>query len=355
MILLATALIAVASAVGQGAMAAPVGVASQPGQPKAGFGSNGGCTVTSRHFVNPKWSGEQVYVYQPGGSAAAPTGGGCSGPKRPTVVIAHGTSESDPVSFEGLITHLVSNGNVVVYPTHTMEASDKQTNFDAYNAVRDGMIAAVASTPRADPARIGFWGHSFGGGMVPYLVKQAALRGWGDKALWMSIVAQADSLLVTTPGTRTITVPGNARVMVVSMEHDQMADNRLGIDVFESLDLPYPQKQYVRLHSDAHGQPAIVAEHTAPSGGNGSGIDAIDYTLWRYADILQACAVFQQACSANLSLVGTWSDGTPVTPALVAEHPADSGPYPAALAECDAGYGTTLNSDRIAYCGSTHL
>jgi len=271
------------------------------------------------------------------------------------VVIAHGTGENDPVTFQGLITHLVSNGNIVVYPTHTMEASDKQSNYDAYYAVRDGMAAAVDAIPRIDAARMGFWGHSFGGGMTPYLVQQASARGWARTALWMSIVAQADSLLVTRPGTRTITVPRRTRSMTVSMEHDQDADNRLGIDVFESLDLPYPQKTYVRLNTDPHGQPPIVAEHTAPAGGNGSGIDAVDFTLWRYADVLESCALTGRGCTTGLANLGHWSDGTPLTPALVAEHPVDSGPYPAALAECDAGYGLILNDDRIAYCGATHL
>jgi hypothetical protein len=44
-----------------------------------------------------------------------------------------------------------------------------------------------------------------------------------------------------------------------------------------------------------------------------------------------------------------------VVPALVAQHPVDTGPFPALLSECDAGYGLVLNSDRISYCGATHV
>ena len=168
---------------GVAATADPVGVASQPGQPDHGFGSNGPCQVTSQSFANPGHSGETVYVYQPVGQAVAATGGTCESASRPTIVVAHGTSESDPTTFEGLVTHLVSNGNIVIYPTHTQESSDKPSNYLAYYTVRDGMFAAVARTPRADVTRLGFWGHSFGGGMVPYLVQQAANRGWGRTAL----------------------------------------------------------------------------------------------------------------------------------------------------------------------------
>jgi hypothetical protein len=271
------------------------------------------------------------------------------------VVIAHGTGENDAASFAGLIHHLVSTGNVVVYPTHTMENSDKPSNYAAYYAMRDGLVAALATTPRADRSRIGVWGHSFGGGAVPYLVQQIAARGWGRAALWMSIVAQADSQLVTRRGTRVITVPSWTRSMTVSMEHDQMADNRLGIDVFESLSLPYPQKVYLRINSDLHGQPPIAADHTAPGGNDASTLNVVDFALWRWTDALETCSLSRRSCGVDLSTMGSWSDGTPVTPALLAQHPVDSGPYPAALAECDAGYGPVLNDDRIAYCGATHL
>jgi acetyl esterase/lipase len=309
-----------------------------------------------RSFPTPHWSGESTYVYQPTGTAKAPTGGTCGGPRRPTVLIAHGTGESDPATFGGLVAHLVSNGTVVVYPTHTMESSDPQSNDDAYHAVRDGFVAAVASTPRIDTRRLGVWGHSFGGGMTPYLVQQIAARGWGHQALWMSIVAQAYTRLASTKGTRAIKVPAWTREMTVSMEDDQLADNRLGIDVYESLTLPFPRKLYVRLATDAHGQPPIVADHTAPAGSSGSAtLDAVDYALWRYADVLESCALFRHGCGPDLPPLGRWSDGTPVVPALVAYHPVDAGPAPALLAECDSAYGPILNADRLPYCGPTHV
>ena len=90
------------------------------------------------------------------GKAAAATGDTCDSASRPTIVVAHGTSESDPTTFEGLVTHLVSNGNVVIYPTHTQESSDKPSNYLAYYTVRDGINIArfVAKLERVDERHV---------------------------------------------------------------------------------------------------------------------------------------------------------------------------------------------------------
>ena len=127
--------------------------------------------------------------------------------------------------------------------------------------------------------------------------------------------------------------------MTVAFEHDAFADKRLGIDVFESLLLPASQKRHVMINTDAHGIPPLVAEHNAPTAAAGQA-DAIDFLLWRYADLLETCALTGHAATPTSSIVGTWSDGTPTVRALVSPHPVDSGPMPAILAECDALFGT---------------
>ena len=147
--------------------------------------------------------------------------------------------------------------------------------------------------------------------------------------------------------------------MTVAFAQDALADKRLGIDVFESLLLPAAQKRHVMINSDLHGYRALVAEHNAPTAAAGQG-DAIDFQLWRYADLLETCALTGRSCDADLSTVGTWSDGVPVVPAVVSAHPVDSGPMPAILAECDSLFGTggldpiDLNPRR-ARCGPAHL
>jgi hypothetical protein len=349
----------------QNASGLPIGLPSPPPQPPAGAaGGNGTCAITVRTVANPRPGATlPISIFEPTGAASAVLGGGkCNGSKRPAVFVAHGFGATDPSNYRGLIDHLVSVGNVVVYAAFEADDHDGDGDTDrsdleeSYRVVDDGIVTAVGVTPRIDPTRTGWWGHSHGGGMIPWLVQQGVARGWGTKALWMSNVAPAYSQLI---GDGTIAAPPHTQSMTVAFQNDAFADKRLGIDIFESLLLPPEQQRHVMINSDIHGLPPLVAEHNAPTG-SGSQVDAIDFLLWRYADLLEACALSGRSCNDDLTAAGAWSDGTPVTPAVVSAHPVDSGPAPAILAECDALFGAggldpiDLNPRRNR-CGPTHL
>lgn len=291
-----------------------------------------------------------MWIYEPGGPATGATSGGrCDDDARPAVFIAHGFSQSDPVAYIDLIEHLVSVGNIVVYPSYDFTGGDRATLEESYRVVDAGIAAAVADDERIDTTRVGWWGHSHGGGMVPFLVQQGAARGWGSEGLWMAVVAQAFTQLV---GDGPIPVPPGTRAIVVALQQDAMADARLGIDVFESLVLPAEQKHHVTIQSGTHDGAPFVADHTAPSGIQGQS-DAVDVLLWRDADLLQTCAFHHVGCDADL---GSLPDaaGNPIQHAIVSDHPVDGGPFPAILAECDALFAADLNP-RIARCGPTRL
>ena len=347
------------------ATAVQLGVSTPPVQPPAGApGGNGSCGVAVRSVTNPRPGATlPVWIFEPtGASTATVTGGRCDASKRPAVFVAHGFGATDSGTYRALLDHSVSVGNVVVYAAYDAGDHDGDGDTDrsdleeSYRVVDDGIVAAVAATPRIDVTRVGWWGHSHGGGMVPWLVQQGAARGWGTKALWMSNVAQAYSQLI---GDSTIAVPPNTQALTVAFAQDVLADKRLGIDVYESLLLPAAQKRHVMINSDLHGYPPLIAEHNAPTAAAGAG-DAIDFQLWRYYDLLETCSLTGQNCDADLSTVGTWSDGVSAVPAVVSTHPADSGPMPAILAECDSLFGTgglapiDLNPRR-ARCGPARL
>ncbi|MFC8527184.1 alpha/beta hydrolase family protein [Nocardia sp. NPDC057227] len=291
------------------------------------------CAVAVRQLPNPEMPAQPIFVYEPTGAAEAPlTGGRCESAARPAVVIAHGFSASDPGAYLGLIQHLVRAGNVVLYPTYPLGTTVQQFE-DSYRRFDAGVVAALATT-RADTSRIGFWGHSFGGGMVPYLAQQAGARGWGSRGLWISMVAQAYSQLV---GTGQVEVPANTRAMTIAFDQDNAADARLGIDIFRSLTVPADQKWHITVRADAHGQPALASDHTTPASFGPAGEDTYDFLLYRYADQLEGCAIGRIGCDLDLSTVGDWSDGTPIAPALVGADPVDVGPAPALVADCDGG------------------
>jgi hypothetical protein len=50
--------------------------------------------------------------------------------------------------------------------------------------------------------------------------------------------------------------------------------------------------------------------------------DAIKfYGIYRVGDLLESCALLGHDCNADLSLMGTWPDGTTVLPSVVTDNP----------------------------------
>jgi dienelactone hydrolase len=291
-----------------------------------------------------------VYIETPTGSGSTPlVGGQCNSLERPVVFFAHGFGVGTPSSYASLLDHWVSNGNIVVMADYDAANPSLPATFVQ---VDRGNVAAVAVEPRIDTTRAGIYGYSHGGGMTPYLSQQADGRGWGSRGLWMTSLSQAYTQFEGTGGP--IALPARERVMVVAGDDDLYADLRNGNDVFRSITLPATRKSHITLHSDAHGYPTLDASHAIVTD-SASNVDAMDFALWRLSDILESCSLRGKNCSADLSTMGVWSDGTPVTPATVSATPVDEGPSPVVLAECDGTAFAVLDNPRIAECGPTSL
>jgi hypothetical protein len=216
-----------------------------------------------------------------------------------------------------VIDTLVSNGQIVVYPTDT----DQKDPTLVLDQLDTGFVAGVTSmTPRGDLSRVGFVGHSEGGGDSLALAQRGAARGWGSKAFWIVMMNPAfGSGLASGP----IALPSNAHLIVLAGDDDTIVDNQIGIELFDSVQLPSSQKQYILIRSSKRGTVSLKATHFMPTG-------TLD-TLGFYGDIKNmdatwSCALSATACNADLSYIGTWSDGQAVLPALVEVSPVDTGP-----------------------------
>lgn len=328
--------------------AEPVGPPSPPAM--GALGGAGPCGVGGYSIVSPASAAgwrldERVFV--PTGTGETPLASGrCDSSKRPTIFFSHGYGFGDPNAYHSLIEHWVSLGNIVVASDYNSAVLDLPVTFVQAD---QGNVAAAAYEARIDTARVGFYGHSFGGGMTPYLLQQAAARGWGTDALFGTSLDQAYTQWEGAGGP--IEMPSTARVFVINSDDDRFADARNGIDVFDSLTLPADRKAYIMLHSDDHGVPAVDASHLAPI--DLFGVGAVSYTLWRLSDILETCSLDTRRCDHDLSFAGTWSDGVPIKASDVSESPVDAGPTPVILAEC-TGPIAQLWNPRIAQCGPTH-
>ena len=275
----------------------------------------------------------------PTGGATPWTGGTCGGAGRPVVLLVHGYTAHAVGAYQGLVDHLVSNGFVVAFPGYT-------DDFDPdhqYRVVDAGFTTAVDHLGgRVDTSRVGVVGHSFGAGMVPWLLQQAGARGWGGESMWAVSFAPWFSFFV---GDGAIAVPAQSRVTVVGFDEDRVVDARIGIEVLDSLALPAGRRRHVMVRSDRTQSPSIVADHNAPVSldlpRGPLATDHLDrWAVFPVVDATARCALDGGWCDADLSDMGTWPDGRPVQPAIVSGQPVDAGPH--AAQECDAALNPRL-------------
>jgi acetyl esterase/lipase len=301
------------------------------GAPGSGPGSAGPCGVARRELPNPADARYPIALVEPTGRARPVTGGRCDDRARPVVLVAHGYLGVSVDAYGALVEHLVSNGHVVAFPTWPIEFDPPHQ----YRVVDTGVRVAVEASGRADTSRLGVVGHSFGGGMSPWLAQQAAARGWGGTALWAVLFAPWFALQLPEGG---IDLPRHARVAVVHYTDDYVLDARIGIELFDSLDLPLRHRVHLTARSDDRGSPPVSADHLGPVAFTvpwlgALSTDVLDRWAWRVLDATAMCSLAGRWCGTDLGEVGTWPDGRAVRRAVVSRDPVDSGPV--SFQECD--------------------
>lgn len=286
--------------------------------------------------ANPRDATMKVFVVQPSGRARTPlVGGTCDRAKRPVVFLAHGYDNRDPATYRTTIDHLVSIGNVVVYSQYPGESTPPYFHTaNMYLTADAGNVAAVAATSRIDAGRVGYVGHSYGGGMTAWLVQQGASRGWGSQATWL--VALAPSASQETGG-GDIMVPAHTVALVVTFDLDEIADHRFGMLTYDALTIGTERKQFVTVRTDlrptAGTNVALVADHASPHDMAERNNAIKWYGIHRNIDAIESCSVVSTGCTTDLSYMGRWSDDVPVTPAISTDDPHDHGPVTAV--ECE--------------------
>jgi hypothetical protein len=304
-----------------GATPAAAAQPTAPGQPAApALGSMGPCGVSTTSAANPSYTNESVYLYQPSGSQLPRTGGTCQDSSRPVVFFAHGWGANDPSVYSTVIDTFVSNGFIVVYPQDT----DAHNPALVLEQLDSGFVAGVTSmTTRGDLTRVGFVGHSEGAGDSLALAQDGAGRGWGSAAFWVAMMNPAFGNGLA-PGP--ISLPANTRLIMIAGDDDRVVDNQIGIELFDSVQLPATQKTYVLIQSASKYGTTLDAGHLMP-------VNTVN-TLGFYGDIKNmdatwSCSLNGTSCNADLTYMGVWGNTNPVvavTPALVEANPVDTGP-----------------------------
>ena len=291
-----------------------------PGQPSDGPGgsnySHAGVRQTRQGFGI-----RQFWVFEP--SQPTPT-------IAPLIVFNHGWSAFFPFYYKEWIIHLVKRGNIVVFPRYQLTAliGSRTATQNAIHAVQQAIVLLQNGdhvTP--DLERFAIVGHSLGGGITAEMAVLASQHG----------LPQPVAIMPVQPYVRTDTmmddfheIPGSTLLLVIVGENDSIVGNASGRMIFSTADqIPLERKDFIIQQTDRYGEPALVADHSAPlCFPRGSSVNAMDYfSTWKLFDALTEYAFFginQEYCLGNTPeqrFMGLWSDGVPVQELVVTDSP----------------------------------
>lgn len=289
-------------------------VAQSPIPPIAtGYGANGTFTMTDDRFASPLFPTENVHVFRPAERSSL----------APVIFFAPGFGATDPANYRPLIQHIVSRGYAVVFSPFQVITGDGSVYQRRYDTIFAGYEEAVKRYGQFfDLTRVGFIGHSYGGGAsFAMLQRGAAGKGWGSRGLFLFALAPWYVYEITTK--QLLAFPTHAKVLVQVYDADTVNDHRIAKEVFERTGLPASEKDFVLLRSDQQQGVALDASHGTPSGQTPNALDY--YGIWRLFDALADYAFNGTVAGQQLALgngnaqqrfMGVWPNGQPVKEAL---------------------------------------
>lgn len=259
--------------------------------PIMGYGSFGTHAVDSMLFVNPADSTYISFVYFPKGITAP----------APTVFFLGGNGANTPYGYQPFMHMIVSKGFTVVF----VPSPTSQPTLTRYHNLNAGFRFAVKNYPLLiDTTRIGFVGHSFGGGASFALAYDFYKHdNWGANGRFIVTSAQWYSYAITQFQLENF--PENTKLLSFIYDEDRVCDHRMAVDIFRNISIPKEEKDLVYIRSSVAGEYSYDANHVAPN--TISCYDAVDhFTLFRLTDAMMDL-VFHKNESARAVALGNGS------------------------------------------------
>ncbi len=163
--------------------------------------------------------------------------------KRPTVFFISGWHQYSSENYLSLLYFITSQGyNCVFIPYRD---TDPQGNPDILLTILDRVVDTF--DPLIDTTKIGFAGHSMGGGLIFSLALKKA--NWGTKGRFLFSLAAWWGFHL--PPTGDIVYPANTNLIVQTNANDPGTDPRQNIDFLTHNTIAAERKSYLYLPGDA--------------------------------------------------------------------------------------------------------
>jgi acetyl esterase/lipase len=331
--------------------------ATPPLQPESG---PGGKQLTHKAVVKNRYreGAKEYWIYEPDSPRLS---------SAPVVVFLHGWGGMNPLYYGAWIDHIVRRGNIVIFPRYQASLLTAREAFtpNALDAIKDAIdrLQTEAGHTRPDLTKVATVGHSLGGLLAANVAALAAESGLPRVRAVMSTEPGLTRSPVNVPLADLKKIPSDTLLLAIAGDRDTLVDDADAKRIFyESSRIAAANKDFVKLVTDDHGRPGLIANHRAPTApdkdydngegdltirrrGNGSGssdtvdqspsrspqipaVDALDYFgLWKLFDALCDAAFYGKnreyalGNTAQQRFMGKWSDGTPVKELVVTDKP----------------------------------
>jgi len=203
----------------------------------------------------------------------------------------------------------------------------KPTLPHALAAIRAGLAELrTGEHVPVDLTKVGATGHSWGGMLT---AKYTAIAQAEDLPIPSAIMPAMPGCVCDFAG-EVGTIPATTRVIMLVGRQDVLVRDQFARIMWSAIDqVPFDQRDFVRLTADDHGEPPLVADHGTPAtDGNWGPLDTYDwYGTWKFFDALLACSFDEVGCDTALGnspeqrFMGIWSDGVPVVEPEITNDP----------------------------------
>lgn len=230
-------------------------------KPTSGYGADGSYTVATQSFSNPNFSGRDIVIYYPAG-ITSPV---------PTIFYSHAFGGNNPNNISGFLNFVAKKGYAVVFVPYQTTGV---TVEGRYSNLLNGFIQAAQNYPNIiDTTKVGFVGHSFGGGASFANAYHCFTKlNWGQSGRFIFSMAQWYSYNISQ--TELQSFPNDVKLLTIVYEDDVTNDHRIANDIFRTINIPTSEKDYLCVKSDVINGYAYTADHVIP---NNSDFNALDY------------------------------------------------------------------------------
>ena len=330
---------------------------SPPPQPETGLGGKQqphSAVIKNRYGKGAK----EYWIYEP--DKPRPT-------TAPVVIFLHGWGGMNPLYYGAWIDHIVRRGNIVIYPRYQASILTRREDFipNTISSLKDAftLLQTEQGHVKPDLTNVAAVGHSLGGILAASVGALAAESDLPRVRAIMSVEPGLTRSPADIPIADLKKIPRDTLLLSIAGDRDTLVDDQDAKRIFyESTQIPLDNKDFIKLVTDDHGRPGLIASHRAPTAplkdydngdgdlserlrGSGSGssqpdepmrsdasrtpaVDALDYYgLWKLFDALSDAAFYKKNREYALGntpqqrYMGKWSDGVPVKELVVTDRP----------------------------------